>query len=226
MRTRNTRRVNFLSKMFIIIVIFTTAILLIDSYIRPIVKTIAAYQGREIATRIINQSVYNALSNSDTDYENLVSLSYNNNGSITSVKTNVSQINKLQSEISIAINSEIDKISDSTIEIALGTFSGLSFFNGQGPIIKFKIKPIGFVKTQLASEFTSAGINQTLHKITLNVSVSVTAIVPGNSTNFDVLVNYIIADTIVVGEIPDGYTYITGDNRDTISKANDYSATD
>ena len=84
--------------------------------------------------------------------------------------------------------------------------------------------PLGYVKSQLKSEFSEAGINQTLHKITLNVNATVTAIIPGNTTKFDVSLNYIICDTVIVGNIPNGYTYITGDNRDIIPKVNDYAS--
>ncbi len=217
------RKTGFLYKLVVFLLISTTILVLIDSQIRPIVKTISAYQGREIATKIINKSVYDALSESDINYNNLVALSYNNNGDITSVKTSVADINKLQALISVAVNSEIGKLNDYTIKIPAGTLTGISYFNGQGPIIKFKIKPLGFVNTQLSSEFSDAGINQTLHKISLNVSATVSAIVPGNTTNFNVNVNYIISDTVVVGNVPDGYTYITGDNRDTTSKINDYA---
>ena len=224
MRVRSTKRANFFSKFLIFLIILTTIILLIDYRTRPVVKTISEYQGREIATRVINQSVYDALSKSETNYKNLVHLSYNSNGDISSVETNVTDINKLQSEISLKINSEINKVSKSTVKIALGTLSGVTYLNEQGPILKFKIMPLGYVKSQLKSEFSEAGINQTLHKITLTVSATVTAIVPGNITNFDVTLNYIICDTVIVGNIPNGYTYITGDNRDIIPKVNDYAS--
>jgi sporulation protein YunB len=200
------------------------AILFVDIKIRPVVKTVAQYQGSKITSSAINKSVKDAISKSDVDFENLVSISYNNSGDISSVKTNIKEIDRLQSEISLSVNSSMDEISDDCIEIPLGTFSGISLLNGRGPVFKFKIKPVGFVSTQLKSEFISAGINQTLHKITLNVGTSATAVVPGANADFDVNFTYVVAETVIVGKIPESYTYVTGDERDSLTKANDYKS--
>ena len=196
---------------------------MIDRHVRPVVKTVAVYQGRQIAGSIISRSVRDILSEPDTDYANLVDIKYDQSGNISSVKTNVTAINKLQSEISLAVNSGIADIQHNTIEIPLGTFSGLSYLNGQGPVFKFKIQPAGYVKTKLASSFTSAGINQTLHQVILTVDANAIAIVPGNNTEFDIASTYILAETVVVGNVPEGYTYVTGDARDSLTKVYDYS---
>lgn len=222
MRSKKSRSSVFLRKFLFSVFALISAILFVDMKIRPVVKTVAQYQGSKITSSAINKSVKDAISKSDVDFENLVSISYNNSGDISSVKTNIKEIDRLQSEISLSVNSSMDEISDDCIEIPLGTFSGISLLNGRGPVFKFKIKPVGFVSTQLKSEFISAGINQTLHKITLNVGTSATAVVPGANADFDVNFTYVVAETVIVGKIPESYTYVTGDERDSLTKTNDY----
>lgn len=222
MRSKKSRSSVFLRKFLFSVFALISAILFVDMKIRPVVKTVAQYQGSKITSSAINKSVKDAISKSDVDFENLVSISYNNSGDISSVKTNIKEIDRLQSEISLSVNSSMDEISDDCIEIPLGTFSGISLLNGRGPVFKFKIKPVGFVSTQLKSEFISAGINQTLHKITLNVGTSATAVVPGVNADFDVNFTYVVAETVIVGKIPESYTYVTGDERDSLTKTNDY----
>lgn len=222
MRSKKSRSSVFLRRFLFSVFALILAILFVDMKIRPVVKTVAQYQGSKITSSAINKSVKDAISKSDVDFENLVSISYNNSGDISSVKTNIKEIDRLQSEISLSVNSSMDEISDDCIEIPLGTFSGISLLNGRGPVFKFKIKPVGFVSTQLKSEFISAGINQTLHKITLNVGTSATAVVPGVNADFDVNFTYVVAETVIVGKIPESYTYVTGDERDSLTKTNDY----
>jgi len=224
MRSKKSRSSVFLRRFLFSVFALILAILFVDMKIRPVVKTVAQYQGSKITSSAINKSVKDAISKSDVDFENLVSISYNNSGDISSVKTNIKEIDRLQSEISLSVNSSMDEISDDCIEIPLGTFSGISLLNGRGPVFKFKIKPVGFVSTQLKSEFISAGINQTLHKITLNVGTSATAVVPGANADFDVNFTYVVAETVIVGKIPESYTYVTGDERDSLTKANDYKS--
>ncbi|MCX7658103.1 MAG: sporulation protein YunB [Oscillospiraceae bacterium] len=222
MRSKKSRSSVFLRRFLFSVFALILAILFVDMKIRPVVKTVAQYQGSKITSSAINKSVKDAISKSGVDFENLISISYNNSGDISSVKTNIKEIDRLQSEISLSVNSSMDEISDDCIEIPLGTFSGISLLNGRGPVFKFKIKPVGFVSTQLKSEFISAGINQTLHKITLNVGTSATAVVPGANADFDVNFTYVVAETVIVGKIPESYTYVTGDERDSLTKANDY----
>ena len=80
------------------------------------------------------------------------------------------------------------------------------------------------MNTQLISEFSEAGINQTLHRILLEVSVDVSAIIPGYTTSVDVTTNFVVAETVIVGSIPDSYTHVITGDSDLIGKINDYAA--
>ena len=100
----------------------------------------------------------------------------------------------------------------------------MNLLYGRGSKLTFKIEPVGYVDTRLVSKFSSAGVNQTLHQIVLEVEGNVSAVIPGFNTSIKVKPTYIIAETIIVGNIPESYTYITGDERDSLSKIIDYKA--
>ena len=190
----------------------------IDAQIRPLLKKVSEYQGKIIATKIISSSVTNAMSSENISYNSLVKVTKNNDGFVSSVETNMAQINKLQSTITYNINNDIENIAREKITLTTGTLSGISFLYGRGTNITFNLEPVGYVDSRLVSKFSSAGVNQTLHQIILEVNGKVSAVMPGYTSNFDVNMNYLIAETVIVGNIPESYTYITGDDRSDIQK--------
>lgn len=202
---------------FILILIFIVS----DAQIRPLILKVSSYQGKIIATNIITKSVYDALSSEEFSYETLVTVTKNSDGFVSSIESNMLVINKLQATISSDVNTQFKSISKQTIRLSTGTLSGINFLYGRGPNITFKLQPVGFVNTSLVSKFSSAGVNQTLHEIILEVDANISAVIPGFNTPVGVKSNYIIAETVIVGNIPESYTYITGDNRDDISKIMD-----
>lgn len=224
MRAKKSRRSTLLSGIITALILSLAVLVAVDMQIRPIVQKLAQYQGREIATGIISRSVRDVLQDSTVACENLAKITYNINGGITSVQTDVTKMNQIQSQISLAVNSGVAELETATIEIPLGTLSGLTYFNARGPVFKFKLRQQGYVKTRLASTFTAAGINQTLHQIVLTVEARAVAVVPTNYTEFEVVSQYILAETVVVGNVPNAYTYVTGDTRDQLTQIGDYSA--
>lgn len=222
MRARNSRKTDIIYKITAIVLVALTIFILIDCKIRPIVRSAATYQAREIATVLINETISDIIADSDIDTKSLVKLSYTNSGAISSVQTDITAINRLQAMLSIGINEKISRISERSIEIPLGTLTGITALNGRGADLNFKLLPSGYVRTSLSSEFSDAGINQTHHKILLTATATVMALTPGSGTEFELPVSFILGDTVLVGEIPDSFTYVTGDNRGEISKINDY----
>lgn len=210
-------------KMFLIlIIILILSLILLDLQVRPLVKKVAEYQSRIIATSIITNSVNKELTSGNYTYDKLVIISKNSEGNVTSVENNMNEINKMYAGLTSSINDEYDNIKRKTMVISTGSLTGINYLYGRGANLKFKLEPVGSVETNIASRFTSVGVNQSLHEIILEVNSCITAVIPGYSTVVDVKTDYIIASTIVVGDIPDSYTYVTGDDRDNLSKTYDY----
>lgn len=196
--------------------------IMVDLRIRPIIEKSSTYQCQVLASRIINETVYNELKNSEYDYNSLIKITSDENGMVKSIESDMIKINSLKAHSTLLINEAIQQISINELGIALGTVSGVNMLYGQGPQIPIKIAPKGYAKADLISKFTSAGINQTLHQIIMKITVDITAIIPGYTKSMEISSDYIIAETIVIGNIPSSYTHVITGDSDLLSKINDY----
>lgn len=160
---------------------------------------ICEYKGRETANRLITDAIDKQLEGSNDEYIEII----RDGNDIVSVETNSVAVNKLQNELKKSINEEFDNIKDNKMSLPLGTMSGITIFSGRGPDIGLQLHQIGALDIEMKSEFTSAGINQTKHRIILNVKVELSAILPGHSTDITVENDYLISETIIVGNVPD-----------------------
>ena len=180
----------------------------VDLQVRPLIERVGEYQCRVAAVRIINDAVYRELTNDLYDYENIVRLTYDSDGEVKSVTSDMQTINRLKSRSTLLINDAVATLEKMDIGISLGTASGISYFYGRGPTIPVRVLPKGAPNAVLISEFTPAGINQTLHRIILEVEVEITAIIPGFNKSLDIKTNFIVAETIIVGKVPNMYAEI------------------
>ena len=121
------------------------------------------------------------------------------------LQTNTKNVNKIISDIPLNIINKFQEKKTSDIFIYLGSALGLKLFSAQGPKIHIKIANVGNVDTKLVSEFTSQGINQTLHRVYLNLSCEVTILTPYNTIKQMIENQVLIAESVIVGTVPDAY---------------------
>jgi sporulation protein YunB len=203
-RPKRDRRLGI--RLIIVGMILIIAVVVSDMYIRPIVQKAGTYQSQVIAVRIINQAIDDEVS--QYNYSDLVKLSHDEGGNIVSIESNMNSINRLKARVTQLINDEISTIEQSDLSIPLGSISGVNMLYGRGPSVPVRLTPRGYAAVNMISRFTSAGINQTLHQITLTVSVDISAIIPGYTTSVTVDTEFIVAQTVIVGYVPDSYTHI------------------
>lgn len=197
--------------------------LLTDLSFRPIIETVNAYECHAVVSDIINQAVLAEIEREDADYSTLVNLTTNSSGEVISVESNVMNINRLKTEIAARIEREIDRLSAVEINIPIGTLLGIQLLHGKGFSVGMSVKPLGYATTRVVSEFTSAGINQTLHRIVIEIDADVDAVIPGISTRVPVSSSIVAAETVIVGRVPDAYTHVVAtDELD--GTINDYGA--
>jgi sporulation protein YunB len=163
----------------------------------------------DVVTYAVNEAIDQRMGDGSMDYDKLVTLEKTETGEISALVTNMSRINSLQSAI---VNDVIKRLSDTestTVYIPLGSVLGGTLLSGSGPNIKAKIVSVTSVRADFKNEFSDAGINQTRHQIMLNVSVTVGVLVPGCETQEQtVKVAVCIAETVIVGSVPDNYAYL------------------
>ena len=172
-----------------------------DDKVKANLDTVCSVQSKAEASRLINTGINELIKAEKSDYSSFVELGYAQSGEISSIRTNAASVNRFQTEAANRINAAFSDF-NGTVEIPLGNVSGIYTFSGRGPKLKLKIRPDGYAVTELVSEFVSAGINQTMHRIVLDVRVNVSSVMPFYSLESSVNVRCLIAETVIVGEIP------------------------
>lgn len=176
--------------------------------IEPTINELCLKEARSIATQISNKEATEVMKK--YEYDDLSTVIKDNNGNVTMVKSNIIPINKIISDVATEIQTEMDKLRKEEIGISLGSFTGNKLLSGRGPSVKFRITEKGDVITDYKSEFTQAGVNQTLHRIYLQVECNMSILTPYNIIEEKITNQVIIAENIIVGTTPE--TYYNFDN--------------
>ena len=210
-----------LMKMLLLTVFAGSLILLIvgTGQMRTILTRLATTRVSSTVNRLVSETVNDAVEKGTFQYDRMISFEKDNSGAITAVKSNMTEFNRLQAEILKDVLGKVSEVSTRDLSIPLGTLTGTSLLAGRGPGIKVRMQSVGSSTAVLENEFTSAGINQTKHRILLKVDVSVSILLPGFATATRVSNAITVAETIIVGDVPDSYTYFhSGDAMDEIAK--------
>ena len=200
-RTVKSRATRVLTSLVGIIILCV----LIYTQLRPAVQYTAEYQARLFAQRVLNQAVLEQLDSENLTYGEIIRLRYNEVGDIVAIESDMARINRLKVNVNRSVIYALDDMGTANLRIPLGTLLGNEITAGRGPLVEIRVYPIGYVQTHLYSRFTEAGINQTLHQIMLGTSVRMRAVVPGYAIQADVSTSYGLAETVIVGNIPEAY---------------------
>ncbi len=211
-------------RLIAVALVFLGIFILVDMSLRPIVETINAYQCRLMVTDLINTAVSEELQREDICYSKLVELQENHDGEIVSVQSNVLNINHLKTNISSRLDRELQRISAIEIGIPVGTLLGIQLLHGKGFDVGMTVHPVGYAATRIISEFTEAGINQTRHRIIIEIKASLDAVIPGFSSDVTVVTSIVAAETVIIGRVPDAYTHVVSSDSDLVGTLEDYEA--
>ena len=205
---KSLKRKQKIAKIFIIMVIaFSTVKIVLDA-ISPIFNALCEDKAKSIATIISNNEATNVMK--DHTYDELFTIEKDNDGNITMIKSNVIPINEIISDVAVKIQNLINERGKENIKITIGSFTGSKLLSGSGPGIPIKISSIGNVETDLRSEFSAQGINQTLHRVYLQVDCEVSILTPYNTISEKVSHQVLLIENVIVGKIPNTYYNLDG----------------
>ena len=190
--------------------------------LRPLLESMATTRVSNTVNRIVFEAVNEAIESGEITYDQLISFEKDNDGRITAVHSNMAACNRLQVEILDIILARIDQVSARELSIPVGSLTGSALLAGRGPRIKVRMESVGSSSARFENEFTSAGINQTNHRIVLHIDVSVAILLPGFTTATQVSNAVTVAETVIVGTVPDTYTYFSTDPSAYVDDAKDY----
>lgn len=202
-KLRHNRKLLSLKIKLLLIFSFVIFIaLFLDNHIRPLVKAVLFNQAQTVSINVINQVVMEELSRLDINYSDIVDIQKDSDGKILAVTTDMKKINSLKSLMTVSIQEKINNMGSQKINVPIGSFTGTDLLNGRGPKISIEVNMSSSVVIEFKSEFVSAGINQTKHKLYLDISTQVFALIPGYPVETVADTNVLIAETIIVGDVP------------------------
>ncbi len=172
--------------------------------------SLAQTQVTNSTSDLINDAIDRQIEVGTIQYDRMVYFEKDLDGRITALKTNMSEVNRLKTDILNLINDEILALDTSDLGIPLGSLILPEFFSGKGPEIPVKILSIRNSDASFTSAFSEAGINQTLQQLTMHVSVDVAVLVLGDTSSFTVTSEVVVAETIIVGQVPQTFLQTGG----------------
>ena len=162
-------------------------------------------QVKNATSDLLNDAIDRQIDDADIHYDRMVYFEKDLDGRITALKTNMSEVNRLKTSVLNRINNDVLAIDTSQLGIPLGSLIFPEFLSGKGPDIPVKILAIRNSEASFDSKFSHAGINQTLHQIIMELQVDVTVLVLGETNSFTVVSHVVVAETIIVGQVPDTF---------------------
>ena len=169
--------------------------------VNPVVFNYAAAALDAMAVQAVNRGVADVVNTAT--YSNLTDIRRDVNGTITSINADAVMMNLLSAEVSTRAQTYLNTKSDEGIPVPIGTFSGVPFLVGRGIPVKLNLKLVGAVNCNFNSEFKTAGINQTEHKITLRTNATVDIVLPFFNKRTNVVIEMLFSDSIIVGQVPE-----------------------
>ena len=190
------------------------AFLMLRSRYRDVIRDLAETQVQNTTSDLPNDAIAKQIADGVIQYDRIVYFEKDLDGRITALKTNMSEVNRLKTDILNLINDEILALDTSDIGIPLGSLFLPELFSGKGPAIPVRILSIRNSDATFSSKFSQAGINQTLHQLTMIVSVDVAVLVLGQTSSFTVNSEVVVAETVIVGDVPSTFLQ-TGGNYES-----------
>lgn len=204
-KNKNEKKIEKL--IFILILIVLSMICLIKA-VEPIFNELCKDKAKSIATIICNSKTTECMQG--YNYSDFIIIHKDDKNNVVMLESNMFNINSVTSDIAQKIQEQINNTEDSNISISLGSFTGISLLSGKGPRIPIEISTIGNISTNFKSEFIEKGINQTLHRLYLEIECEISILTPFNTINEKIKNEFLITENIIVGNIPDAYYNIKG----------------
>lgn len=196
--------------LLVIVIAVLVLFFMLRSKYRLIIEDLAQTQVKNTTSDLTNDAIARQIASDDIQYDRIVFFEKDLDGRITALKTNMSEVNRLKTDILDIINDEILSLDHSDIGIPLGSLFFPEILSGKGPAIPVNILSIRNSDANFVSHFSQAGINQTLHRLNMEVSIDVAVLVLGQTSSFTMTSEVVVAETIIIGDVPQTFLQTGG----------------
>ena len=202
-----TKRQKVKAFCFFLALVITAVSLVFLGHLKRVVSAMAETVVSNRVNGLVTSAVEDALQSGVFQYDRLVAFEKDGEGRITALQSNMAEFNRLQAAIIQDILQRLGEVSTSELTVPLGTLTGSALMAGRGPALSIRMQTVGSASARFTNAFSDAGINQTTHRILLEVNVSVNVLLPGFQTDTQVSNRFSVAETVIVGSVPDSYVY-------------------
>ena len=194
----------------VLLLLITAGFFFLRHSYRAVIQDLAETQVKNTTSDLTNDAIAKQIADGVIQYDRIVYFEKDLDGKITALKTNIGEVNRLKTDILNIINDEILALDNSDIGIPVGSLILPELLSGRGPAIPVHILSIRNSDANFVSHFTQAGINQTLHQVTMEVSIDVAVLVLGQTSSFTMTSEVVVAETVIVGDVPNTFLQTGG----------------
>ena len=180
----------------------------LNQRIKPVSLRLAESYGSSAVLDVINGTVSDFFKDRDIGYSDLVRLGYNSEGAVTSVEYNSAEMTRMKIDCLSELNKNLGKLRSAKIRVPVGSLFDDVSLSARGPAIYLRISESAVPDIEILSSFESVGINQSRHEIALRVSARVSVYLPPKMSEFTVTQDYVLAQTVIVGDVPSGCAFV------------------
>ena len=177
----------------------------LELQLRPVLEAMAVAKVKNVVAQTLDAAVAAEISARGVTYGDLITIERDGSGSITALTSDMTAMNELRTGILTAVLTAVEELDPDRLSIPVGNLTGVSFFSGKGFSLPVEITAAGSAHGVFQSQFTGAGINQTRHKISLEVTAELEILLPGGVVETEVGAQVPVAETVIVGQVPDTY---------------------
>lgn len=202
--TRKVKKRRYLRRAALMLIAVFFLFIMADRNFKPMVFALAEARSASMASQVLSQALAEALGDG-VGYDDLMNVRMDQKGQVALLSANTIRMNQLANRAGQAALRRLEVMSSERVSVPLGSALGLTILAGTGPGIPVSIVPVGSISTDFATEFEACGVNQTRHKVYLQVEASIRIVIPTGAKTTRVSANMLVAESIIVGAVPEGF---------------------
>lgn len=179
----------------------------LEKNLEGVILTMAHARAEAMAAGYLNEAVRNIMGGEVT-YEDMITVRTDSQGRVTMLQANAVRMNELATMTALEAQSRLEGAEAQSVSIPLGAALGIPFLSALGPRVQVRIVPVSAVSAAFSTEFESAGINQTRHKIYLSLHTVVRLVIPSSARQVILNGQMLIAESIIVGDVPQSFVNV------------------
>ena len=189
----------------LLLIVMSAMTLLFRYQLAPIAQELIQTQVDNQASDAINMAIAEQIEQGQIAYDRIVVVDKDVNGNVTAVRTNIGEVNRLKTSVLQRVDSRLKNMSQEELSVPIGSVLLPELFSGKGPFVPVRVLAVRTSDAVFRNSFTAAGINQTLHQITIDIHVVITVLTWTGTVEIAVDSAVLAAETVIVGTVPTTY---------------------